>query len=93
MSGEGKQEAGTQAGAAAAYGAHLSREDLCHLLGVAADLAHHPLGRLRDAGVAVTLATDDPGYFANTVTDELLAQRAHQSTGEGLDFVEVVLVR
>ena len=37
MSGEGKQEAGTQAGAAAAYGAHLSREDLCHLLGVAAD--------------------------------------------------------
>lgn len=47
------------------------------LLGVAADLAHHPLGRLRDAGVAVTLATDDPGYFANTVTDELLAAHRH----------------
>ena len=48
------------------------------LLGVAADIESHPLGRLRDAGVAVTLATDDPGYFDNTVTGELaLAQRHH----------------
>lgn len=60
------------------------------LLGVAADLASHPLGRLRDAGVAVTLATDDPGYFDNTVTGELaLAQRHHRFSDADLHAMQL----
>ncbi len=58
------------------------------LLGVAPDIERHPLGRLRDAGVAVTLATDDPGYFANTLTGELLL--AHRHHGYALaDLIEL----
>jgi aminodeoxyfutalosine deaminase len=41
-------------------------------LGVCSELAHHPLPRLLAAGLAVTLASDDPPLFSTTLTDEYL---------------------
>ncbi len=41
-------------------------------LGVSVDLEHHPLPRLLEAGLAVTLASDDPPLFSTTLTDEYL---------------------
>ncbi len=41
------------------------------LLGVVPSMAQHPIGALMDAGVAVTVNTDDPGYFGPTLTEEL----------------------
>ncbi len=41
-------------------------------LGVCIDLDHHPLPRLLAAGLAVTLASDDPPLFSTTLTDEYL---------------------
>ncbi|MEN8841875.1 MAG: adenosine deaminase [Octadecabacter sp.] len=40
------------------------------------DWADHPIRRLRDAGVRVTVSTDDPPFFGTTMTDEfdMLAQ-------------------
>nr|MCW1952464.1 adenosine deaminase family protein [Octadecabacter sp.] len=34
------------------------------------DWADHPIRRLRDAGVKVTVSTDDPPFFGTTMTDE-----------------------
>lgn len=34
-------------------------------------IEEHPLPAMRDAGVAVTIASDDPPFFATTLTDEL----------------------
>ncbi|MEX0868780.1 MAG: adenosine deaminase [Nitriliruptoraceae bacterium] len=45
-------------------------------LGVVDDLAAHPLPALLAAGVAVTINSDDPPFFATTLTDEL----AHAAT-------------
>ena len=39
-------------------------------LGVAADWPSHPIARLRDAGVKVTVSTDDPPFFHTTMTHE-----------------------
>lgn len=39
-------------------------------LGVFSDYAAHPLGALRDAGVRVTLGSDDPPYFDTTIGRE-----------------------
>ncbi|MEY8096963.1 adenosine deaminase [Falsihalocynthiibacter sp. S25ZX9] len=39
-------------------------------LGVYADWASHPIQKLRDAGVKVTVSTDDPPFFHTTMTDE-----------------------
>ncbi len=51
--------------------------DMCPIsnvaLGVVPDLAHHPLRRLRDAGVRCTISTDDPLCFANSLNEEYLA--------------------
>jgi adenosine deaminase len=45
--------------------------------GAVASLAEHPLRRLFDAGVHITLNTDDPTFFATTLNDEYrLAARA-----------------
>ena len=45
--------------------------------GAVADIAAHPLRRLYDAGVLVTLNTDDPTFFGTTLNDEYrLAARA-----------------
>lgn len=41
-------------------------------LGVCADLASHPLPRLRDADVRVTVNSDDPPLFGTTLNDEYL---------------------
>lgn len=51
-------------------------------IGVAEDLASHPLSRLLKAGITVTLNTDDPAYFQTTLDQELLA--AHQHHGLSL---------
>lgn len=55
--------------------------------GLIARIEDHPLRRLLDAGVRVTLNTDDPGLFSTTLENELaLARRAfgltdHEVTG------------
>jgi len=40
-------------------------------LGLVASLDVHPIRTLRDAGVAITVNSDDPPFFATTLTDEL----------------------
>ncbi len=47
-------------------------------------LENHPIRRLFDAGVKITLSTDDPISFGNTVTDEYaaVAKRSGFSRGE-----------
>jgi len=50
-------------------------------LHVASDFEHHPLPRLIDAGLYVTLNSDDPAMFNTTLTDEYL--RAAQYFGFG----------
>jgi adenosine deaminase len=40
-------------------------------LGIVASLDVHPIRTLRDAGVALTVNSDDPPFFATTLTDEL----------------------
>ena len=39
-------------------------------LGIYPDIAQHPIKRLRDAGVKVTVSTDDPPFFHTTMTRE-----------------------
>ena len=39
-------------------------------LGLYPDLPSHPIRRLRDAGVRVTVSTDDPPFFHNTMSRE-----------------------
>lgn len=41
-------------------------------LGIVGSLEAHPIRTLRDAGVAVTVNSDDPPFFATTLTDELV---------------------
>lgn len=45
-------------------------------LGVAPSWPEHPVRRLFDAGVRVTISTDDPVIFGNTLTDEYLGLAA-----------------
>ena len=40
-------------------------------LGLVPSLDAHPIRTLRDAGVAITINSDDPPFFATTLTDEL----------------------
>ena len=40
-------------------------------LGLVPSLEEHPIRALRDAGVAITINSDDPPFFATTLTDEL----------------------
>lgn len=51
--------------------------DMCpisnHKLMPGVTLATHPIRQLGDAGVKVTISTDDPISFGNTLTDEYLA--------------------
>lgn len=54
-------------------------------LGVCASIEEHPIRRLLDAGVPVTLSSDDPPLFHTTLTDEFLAlARAHAFTAPEL---------
>ena len=50
-------------------------------LGVVADLAEHPLKRLLDAGVPVTVNSDDPAYFGGYLVDNYLAVGAALGLG------------
>ena len=60
--------------------ARLAEENICLevcpgsnvALGVHQSLAHHPIQKLRDAGVPVTVSTDDPPFFHTTMRDEYL---------------------
>jgi|TARA_B110001469_G_scaffold122830_1_gene134003 adenosine deaminase len=52
-------------------------------LGVYANLAQHPIAKLRDAGVKVTVSTDDPPFFQTTMTKEF--ERLEQVFGWGVD--------
>ena len=52
-------------------------------LGVYANLAQHPIVKLRDAGVKVTVSTDDPPFFHTTMTKEF--ERLEQVFGWGVD--------
>jgi aminodeoxyfutalosine deaminase len=40
-------------------------------LGIIGSLETHPIVALRDAGVAITVNSDDPPFFSTTLTDEL----------------------
>ncbi len=55
--------------------------DVCpisnHKLMPGVTLARHPIRRLFDAGVTVTLSTDDPISFGSTLTDEYAALARH----------------
>ena len=52
-------------------------------LRVVDDLAHHPLRRMMDKGLVVTVNSDDPAYFGGYVNDNFRAVgRALELTGE-----------
>jgi aminodeoxyfutalosine deaminase len=54
-------------------------------LGIAPSLDEHPLPAMADAGLAVTVNSDDPPLFATTLTDELgHAVRLLDLTADGL---------
>ena len=60
------------------------------MLGVVPDLAHHPIRRLHDHGVAVTVNSDDLTVFGQSVSDEYLNLfRAGVFTAEELDGIRV----
>lgn len=57
-------------------------------LGLYPDWAAHPVARLRAAGVAVTLSTDDPPYFHTDLARDYAALAAAFGWGEG-DFTRL----
>lgn len=59
-------------------------------LGVAPSFEDHPLPRLREAGLYVTVNSDDPPMFGTTLTDEYLKAVAAFDFGPG-DLRELVM--
>lgn len=60
------------------------------MLGVVGDLAGHPIRRLHDHGVAVTVNSDDLTVFGQSVSDEYLNLfRARVFTADELDGIRV----
>jgi adenosine deaminase len=59
-------------------------------LGVAPSLSEHPLPRLLDEGLYVTINSDDPPMFNTTLTDEYL--RASQILGCGAETIEQLAI-
>jgi aminodeoxyfutalosine deaminase len=49
------------------------------LLSVSSSIEKHPLRALIDAGLRVTISTDDPGTFATDMNTELLLAHDHHS--------------
>ncbi|MDQ6676671.1 MAG: adenosine deaminase [Acidobacteriota bacterium] len=45
--------------------------------GAVSSLAAHPIRKLYDAGVPITLNTDDPALFGNTLADEFALAKSH----------------
>ncbi|TYB80499.1 adenosine deaminase [Maritimibacter fusiformis] len=62
-------------------------------LGVYRDFASHPIARLREAGVKVTISTDDPPFFHTTMTREYeeLARAFGWDEGDFSDLNKVAL--
>ena len=58
-------------------------------LRVVDDLAHHPLRRLMDKGVMVTVNSDDPAYFGGYVNQNYVAVSAALGLGRG-DIATIV---
>jgi adenine deaminase len=58
-------------------------------LRVVDDLAHHPLRRLMDKGVLVTVNSDDPAYFGGYVNQNYVAISAALALGRG-DIATIV---
>lgn len=58
-------------------------------LGIVASLDVHPIVALRDAGVAITVNSDDPPFFSTTLTDEL----SHAVRLLGLSSSELVALQ
>jgi len=58
------------------------------VLGAVKDWASHPIQKLRDAGVAVTVSTDDPPFFHTTMTYEF-EMLAKTFGWDEKDFAEV----
>jgi adenosine deaminase len=56
--------------------------------GVFASYPDHPLGALREAGVGVTLGSDDPPYFGCSIGTEYAVAREHHGFEEG-QLIEV----
>ncbi|AEM41561.1 adenosine deaminase [Ketogulonicigenium vulgare] len=52
------------------------------------DWPSHPIARLRDRGVKVTVSTDDPPYFLTTMSDEYANLARHFAFGPD-DFAEL----
>jgi adenosine deaminase len=52
------------------------------------DLEHHPFGALREAGVRVTLGSDDPPYFGTSIGAEYALAREHF----GLDDADLLAI-
>lgn len=68
--------------------------ELCPLsnlrTGVIPAVASHPLRRYFDAGIPVSLNTDDPLFFGNSLVDEMAAaQQAHRFTRDDIRRVVV----
>lgn len=61
--------------------------------GVVASIDAHPIRRIVDAGVLVTINTDDPAYFHTTLNDELrIAANRHGFTMEDLAAFQAAAV-
>jgi aminodeoxyfutalosine deaminase len=60
-------------------------------LGVYPDFSGHPLRRLHEAGVPVTVNSDDPPLFNTTLTDEL--NLLHEEFGYSLDEIDEFILR
>jgi len=58
-------------------------------LGIVSSLEEHPIVRLRDAGIAITVNSDDPPFFSTTLTEEL----AHAVRLLGLDELRLAALQ
>jgi adenosine deaminase len=54
-------------------------------LGICSDLASHPFERLRTAGLAVNVSSDDPPFFGTTLSEEYL--RLAETFGYGEEVI------
>ena len=71
--------------------------ELCPLsnlrTGVVTSVANHPLRRYFDAGILVSLNTDDPLFFGNSLVDEMVAaQQVHRFTRDDIKRLVVSAV-